>query len=176
MAETSGQALESGAASAGTSSFGFGGGTGACAAAAPLSTPVQWTPQAAAAAPSFSGASRYRRRPDEDDDDDDDDDEQGGSRYARGRRARSSATRKVAPEVTMWRLMNAQRSHVHAGHIADAVPQEAVAEAQAEAEQQMLAMAAQAHGQTRLTQFFAAQPGAAGGAQAGVEAGDAMVE
>ena len=175
MAETSGQALESGAASAGTSSFGLGGGTGACAAAAPLSTPVQWTPQAAAAAPSFSGASRYRRRPDEDDDDDDDD-EQGGSRYARGRRARSSATRKVAPEVTMWRLMNAQRSHVHAGHIADAVPQEAVAEAQAEAEQQMLAMAAQAHGQTRLTQFFAAQPGAAGGAQAGVEAGDAMVE
>ena len=48
----------------------------------------------------------------------------------------------------------------------------------AEIQQQMLAAAAQANGQTRLTQFFAAQPGVAGGAQAGVEMGadDAMVE
>ncbi len=74
----------------------------------------------------------------------------------------------------MWRLMNAQRGQVHAGHAANAVPHEAATET----EQQMLAAAAQANGQTRLTQFFAAQPGAAGGAQAGVEAGadDAMIE
>ena len=164
MAEDSGELLGPGAAST-AARVEFGVGSGACAAAAPLSTPVQWTPQAAA--PSFSVASRCRRRPDEDDDDDDD--EQGGGGCARGRRARSSATRTVAPEVTMWRLMNAQRGQVHAGHAANAVPHEAATET----EQQMLAAAAQARGQTRLTQFFRAQLGANGGAQA---PDDAMVE
>lgn len=141
----------------------FGGGGGACAAAAPLSTPVQWVPQAAP--PSFGAGSRCRRRPDEDGDEDDD---QGVGGY-RGRRARSSATRTVAPEVTMWRLMNAQRGQVQAEHVAGSVPQEAAQQA----EQQMLVAAAQARGQTRLTQFFCAQPGTDGGAQAPE---DAMVE
>ena len=163
MAEDSG--VVHGSAAGAGSRVHFGGGGGACAAAVPLSTPVQWAPQVVP--PSFGAGSRCRRRPD--DEDGDEDDEQGVGGHARGRRARSSATRVVAPEVTMWRLMNAQRGQVQAEHVAGSAPHEAAEEA----EQQMLAAAAQARGQTRLTQFFRAQLGADGGAQA---PDDAMVE
>lgn len=148
-------------------------GAGGCAVAAALSTPVQWVPQAAAQGAGSFGRSRCRRRPDHDAAvDDDDDDDRGGD--VRARRARSSATRMVAPEVTTWRLMNAQRGQVGTGGVANTAPQQT----EAETDQEVLEAAARAAGQTRLTQFFRAQHVVGGGALEGlaVSEDDAMVE
>ena len=167
---------------------------GVCGAdATPLvSTPVQWAPQmvamagGGAAPPSFGSGGRTRRRTDAD----------GGSGDGndnRGQRTRSSgpgAARVVAPEVTAWRLMNAQRRQnpLAPGGAAGQQPTPEqlamVQHAAEEAERQAMAAAAQARGQTRLTQFFQGPP--AGGAPAGGGGGgggggsgggdDAMVE
>jgi hypothetical protein len=105
----------------------------------------------------------------------------------RGHRARSSvaqfAGRVVAPEVTAWRLMNAQRrpnplepGGGAAGQQRPTPDQLAIAQhAAEEAERQAMAEAAQARGQTRLTQFFQGPPVDEGGGGGG-GGDDAMVE
>jgi len=170
-------------------------GAAACGAAAP-NTPTQWGGVGAGnagvgggaaafgggGAAAFGGGSRCRRRSDEGDEDED---EGGGEPAQRARGAHGAAPKFVAPEVTTWRLMNAQRSQ---NPLAPAVAHPtaadlAVAQAAAQ-EQQALEAAAAARGQTRLTQFFAgpaagsggggASAGGAGGGPAGGSGGGAV--
>eukprot|EP01051_Picozoa_sp_SAG22_P004087 SAG22_NODE_211_length_15079_cov_14.083906_7_plen_221_part_00 len=166
---------QSGGASFGGASFGgasFGGGDGGRAVAGFSAAGYCGAP----------GAARAKRRPLNGGDDDD---RSGGAGAVAGwgvlssggggrgsqpqqleSRQRGDGRRDVAPEVVAWRLMNAQNSGnlLHANHQqAQMLAQSAEAEARATAERAAMEVAADAPGQRRLADFWAAGAAAAAG-------------